>query len=133
MLTCVSSERIVLPREQNTGERAGDMTNTKATKLSSTMEEALVYLGRGAYQPHLEPATRTIIALEKRGMIRWSTEAELGRTGDVESYRVRDVLRLWVVTEAGWAWLKTEMDMDRPADAGRMTVEEALAEAYGQP
>jgi predicted N-acetyltransferase YhbS len=96
---------------------------TKAAKLSQTMEEALVYLGRGAYRAHLEPERRTLEALERRGMIVWSTDAELGAVG---SYRIHDTTRLWDVTEAGWAFLAAEYDMERPADEGRLTVEEAL-------
>jgi hypothetical protein len=99
------------------------MTNTtKAAKLSQTMEEALAYLGRGAYRAHLEPEVRTLKALERRGMIVWSDRAELGAVG---GYRAHDTTRLWDVTLEGWAWLKAEMDMDRPADDGRLTVEEA--------
>jgi hypothetical protein len=100
------------------------MTATaKSPKLSQTMEEALVYLGRGAYRAHLEPEKRTLLALERRGMIRWSTNAELGALGE---YRVHDTTLLWTVTLDGWAFLKAAYGMDRPADAGRLTVEEAL-------
>lgn len=99
----------------------------KTVKLSQTMEEALHYLGRGIYRAHLEAASRTLTALESRGMIRWSTEAELGAVGE---RRVHDTTRLWTVTVAGWAFLKAEYDMDRPADAGRMSLDAALVEAY---
>lgn len=96
------------------------MTNTK---LSATMEEALVYLGRGSYRAHLEPETRTLMALERRGMIEWAEAAEVGTTYDTTI--------LWNVTVAGWAFLWATYSIERPADAGRLTLEEALAEAGG--
>lgn len=96
---------------------------TKTPKLSQTMEEALVYLGRGVHRPHLEPEKRTVLALERRGMIVWSDRAELGAVG---GYRVHDLTRLWDVTKAGWAFLAEAYGMERPADDDRLTVEEAL-------
>src|SRR5882757_10902837 len=95
------------------------MTNTK---LSDTMEEALAYLGRGSYRAHLEPAKRTLVALESRGMIEWANALEVGKTYDTTI--------LWNVTAAGWAFLKDAYRIERPADAGRLTLDEALAEAY---
>lgn len=89
-------------------------------KLSQTMEEALSYLGRSAYRAHMEPERRTLEALERRGMIQWNMEAFTSR--------VHDSTRLWEITLYGWAWLKENLDQDRPADAGRLTVEEALAD-----
>lgn len=93
------------------------MTNAK---LSPTMEEALYYLGHGVYRAHLEPASRTLIALEKRGMIVWAEAPRVGRTYDTTI--------LWNVTAAGWAFLAAEYDLDRPADEGRLTVAEAWAD-----
>jgi len=92
-------------------------------KLSDTMEEALVYLGRGVYRAHLEPGNRTLAALESRGMIVWHTEAFTSP--------VHDSTRLWNVTLAGWAWL-ADQGIDRPADAGRMTLEEAWSDAEAE-
>lgn len=91
-------------------------------KLSQTMEEALVYLSRGAYRAHLEPERRTLAALERRGMIEWAEAVEVGTTYDNTI--------LWNVTIAGWAWLKAECGVDRPADEGRLTLAEAENEAW---
>lgn len=95
----------------------------KTAKLSDTMEEALVYLSRGAYRAHLEPAKKTLEALERRGMIVWTG---LDTFGDV--IPVHDSTRLWTVTVAGWNFLAEKYGRKRPADEGRMTVEEALEE-----
>jgi len=101
-------------------------TAAKSPKLSPTMEEALVYMGRGAYRLHLEPEARTLKALERRGMIEWAETATVCETTDSGSYYVHNILNLWDITPAGWAWLKAEYGMDRPADEGRLTVGEAL-------
>ena len=103
---------------------AENMTNTQ---LSSTMEEALVYLGRGVYRAHMEPAKRTLVALESRGMIVWTSTLTPNpvQTDFTPTY---DTTRLWTVTVAGWAFLKDAYQIERPADAGRLSVDEALAD-----
>lgn len=91
----------------------------KSQRLSSSMEDALVYLGRGVHRAHLEPESRSLIALERRGLIEWADSKDTGRT--------RDITRLWTVTDAGWDYLEAEFGMQRPApaDPGRLTVDQA--------
>jgi len=96
-------------------------------KLSDTMEEALRYLAAGHYLAHLEPAVRTLTALESRGVIEWSAVAELGDAG---GWRVHDTTMLWNVTPAGWAFLKEAYGIERPADEGRTDWSDAIDLAY---
>lgn len=95
--------------------------------LSDTMDAALQYLAWGVYRPHMEPAKKTLEALERRGMIRWTGLDTFRPEGSPVPFH--DNTRLWTVTLDGWAWLKANQDMDRPADAGRLSLEDALADA----
>jgi hypothetical protein len=106
---------------QEPGKKDYMTATAKSPKLSQTMEEALVYLGCGSYRAHLEPEKRTVLALERRGMIEWSETAEVGTTYDNTI--------LWNVTATGWHFLWVAYSIHRPADAGRLTVEEALTDA----
>jgi hypothetical protein len=79
-------------------------------KLSDTMVQALTDTasGRGFYRTR----GRTIRALEDRGLLGWDRS-----TCDI------------VLTVAAWDFLKETQGIERPADAGRLTLEEALADA----
>lgn len=98
----------------------------KAVKsLSDNMLVSLVYLGRGIHRVHAMPEQRTLKALERRGLIEWSKPVLLHDAVGSARY---DVTRLWDVTPLGWAVLATQ-GIERPADDGRLTLEEALEEA----
>lgn len=90
--------------------------------LSDVMLNSLVYLARGVHRVHAMPEQRTLKALERRGLIERAEPADLSW---LESGRVH---LLWDVTPPGWAVLATQ-GIGRPADEGRLTLEEALEEA----
>lgn len=91
-------------------------------KLSDAMETCLLWFAQDG-RHWTSPAKATLLALEKRGLIRWNGEAQAVAPG---YYHTAD---RWILTLAGWEWLKETHDLERPADEGRMTLEEARADA----
>ena len=90
------------------------MTATaKSPKLSQTMGQCLADLGRG--RGFYRSAPQTIKALINRKMICWDQRT-----------------CTHILTVAGWAFLKDAYQIERPADAGRLTVEEALELTYSE-
>ncbi len=86
------------------------------TKLSQTMKSAMLNAGehRTGYAGGIP--TNTLGALMARGLVNLAPTSQIREIGT------------HVVSVAGWDWLKAEYGIERPADEGRMTLEEALAD-----
>jgi hypothetical protein len=86
------------------------VSDTKAAKLSPAMIGAMLRAAKHGDGRVIGSGINTVVALIDRGMVSVGTENFL--------------------TAAAWAWLLADRAVSRPADEGRVTVNEALALAY---
>jgi hypothetical protein len=109
-------------QHRNPGKKDPMIVTAKSPKLSQTMGQYLTNVAAtqakyGSDRVVFNGRNTTAKALVSRGLLELTDHPK-------PTYGASHIL---VITAAGWSWL-AEHGVDRPADAGRLTVEEALAD-----